>query len=216
MKLLLLFFLTTSAFGMHVESDKALLYRPQFAKNSVELAHEVETKYIDVVEDTIIFPHGRARDRMMFAIEMVREIVNSETFKEMVIGYTNEFGQRSFTRNQGMTNEEIYLKLMEGREVVEPDTPREMNLHIKRYRPWWPWSKVIGYTKIGKSKFMYVNWRKYKHFDSIAMASNIVHEWIHLMSFRHDSAQDHDSVPYAIGYITGELAKKYMQDGFVR
>lgn len=216
MKLLLSILLTTSAFAMHVQSDKALLYKPHFAKNSRALASVVQTQYIDVVENTIIFPRGRARDRMMFAIEMVREIVNSDTFKEMVIGYTNENGQRAFTRNQGLSNEEVYLRLMEGREVVEQDTPGEMNLHIKRYRPWWPWSKVIGYTKIGKSKFMYVNWRKYKHFDSIAMASNIVHEWIHLMSFRHDSAQDHDSVPYAIGYITGELAKKYMADGFVR
>lgn len=216
MKYLLLFLISFSAKAMQIDSDMKLIYQPEFSKNARELAHETPTKYIDVVAEEVIFPRGSARDRMLNAIEMVSEIVNSETFKEMVIGYLNEYGQRSYTRNEGLSNEEVYLTLMEGREVLDQDTPGEMNLYIKRYRPWWPWSKVIGYTKIGKSKYMYVNWRKYKYFDSIAMASNIVHEWIHLMGFRHDSAKDHDSVPYAIGYITGRLAEQYLEDGYIR
>jgi len=215
MKILILLSLTFSAFAMHVESDKKLLYKPMFAKNSIELASKVETKYIEVVEEHIIFPNGRAHDRLDQAIEMVRTIVNSDEFKEMVIGYTNEYGQRSYTRNEGLTNEEIYSTLMEGREVLDQDTPGEMNLYIKKYRPWWPWSKVIGYTKIGSSKYMYVNWRKYKYFDAVEMAGNIVHEWIHLMGFRHDSASDHDSVPYAVGYIIGQLADKFQNQGYL-
>jgi hypothetical protein len=215
MKFLLLITFSLSALAMHVDNDKALLYQPLFAKNAQELADKVETKRIEVVEENIIFPFGRARDRMMEAIEMVRVIVNSDEFKEMVIGYMNENGQRSYTRNEGMSNEDIYKFLMEGREVLDQDTPGEMNLYIKRYRPWWPWSKVIGYTKIGKSKYMYVNWRKYKYFDSVEMAGNIVHEWIHLMGFRHDSARDHDSVPYAVGYIIGKLANKYLDQGYL-
>lgn len=215
MKFLLLITLSFSALAMHVDSDKKLLYRPMFAKNAVELANKITTKRIEVVEENIIFPFGRARDRMMDAIEMVRVIVNSDEFKEMVIGYMNEYGERSYTRNEGMSNEEVYEFLMEGREVLDQDTPGEMNLYIKRYRPWWPWSKVIGYTKIGKSKYMYVNWRKYKYFDSVEMAGNIVHEWIHLMGFRHDSARDHDSVPYAVGYIIGKLANKYLDQGYL-
>lgn len=215
MKFLLVLTFSLSALAMHVDNPKELLYRPMFAKNSQEIADKVETKRIEVVEERIIFPFGRARDRMMEAIEMVRVIVNSDTFKEMVIGHLDEHGYRTYTRNEGMNNEEIYNFLMEGREVLDQDTPGEMNLYIKRYRPWWPWSKVIGYTKIGKSKYMYVNWRKYKFFDSVAMAGNIVHEWIHLMGFRHDSARDHDSVPYAVGFIIGELANRYLEQGYL-
>jgi hypothetical protein len=215
MKFLLLALFSLSASAMHVDTDKKLMYRPLFATNSKELADKVETKRIEVVEERVIFPNGRARDRMMDAIEMVRVIVNSDEFKEMIIGHLDENGNQTYTRNEGMSNEEIYNFLMEGREVLDQDSPGEMNLYIKRYRPWWPWSKVIGYTKIGKSKFMYVNWRKYKYFDSVEMAGNIVHEWIHLMGFRHDSARDHDSVPYAVGYIIGKLANKYLDQGYL-
>lgn len=211
----ILFLSIIFASALHAETiftpEKNLLIRQEFAKNSKELAQRVHTPFIKVIQEEVNFNRGSVYDTMMEAIELVEIIVNSETFKERVIGFINTNGARSFTRNEGLTNEEVYLKLMEGKEVLDQETPGEMNLYIQQYHRWW--SKVIGYTKIGSSKWMWVNWKFYKNFAASEMASNIVHEWIHLMGFYHDSASDHDSVPYAVGYITRNLVEQYVQTG---
>lgn len=208
----ILLIFSISAFGETIHSpEKNLIITQEFAANSKELAAKVPTPFIKVVQEKINFNRGSVYDTMMEAIEMVELIINSETFKEKVIGFINTNGERSYTRNEGLTNEEVYLRLMEGKEVVDQQTPGEMNLYIQQYHRWW--SKVIGYTKIGSSKFMWVNWKFYKNFAASEIASNIVHEWIHLMGFYHDSASDHDSVPYAIGYITRNLVEQYIKSG---
>jgi len=200
-----------NAFAETIDTPEKLIIRQEFAKNSRELASKVHTPFIKVIQEQINFSRGSVYDTMMQAIELAEIIVNSETFKERVIGFINTNGERAFTRNKGLTNEEIYLKLMEGKEVLDQETPGEMNLYIQQYNRWW--SKVIGYTKIGTSKWMWVNWKFYKNFEASEMASNIVHEWIHLMGFYHDSASDHDSVPYAVGYITRTLIQEYINSG---
>lgn len=209
---LLMLVLSFTAFAETIYTpEKNLLIRQEFAPNARELASKVQTPFIKVIKEEVNFNRGSVYDTMMKAIEMVEIIVNSETFKEKVIGYINSTGVRSYTRNEGLTNEEIYLRLMNGKEVLDRNTPGEMNLYIQQYNRWW--SKVIGYTKIGTSKFMWVNWKFYKNFAASEMASNIVHEWIHLMGFYHDSASDHDSVPYAVGYITRHLVEQYVRTG---
>lgn len=201
----------SNALAETIYTPEKLLLRQEFAKNSKELASNIQTPFIKVVQEKINFNRGSVYNILMDAMDLVEIVVNSEAFKEKVIGYINSTGNRNYTRNEGLSNEEVYLKLMEGKEVLDQTTPGEMNLYIQQYNRWW--SKVIGYTKIGTSKWMWVNWKFYKNFDASEMASNIVHEWIHLMGFYHDSASDHDSVPYAIGYITRTLAAQYLQTG---
>jgi hypothetical protein len=201
----------SSALAETIYTPEKLLLRQEFAQNSRELASHVHTPYIKVVQEQVNFNRGSVYNTLMDAMNLVEIVVNSETFKEKVIGYINSSGMRHYTRNDGLSNEEIYLKLMEGKEVLDQTTPGEMNLYLQQYNRWW--SKVIGYTKIGKSKWIWLNWKFYKGFDASEMASNIVHEWIHLMGFYHDSASDHDSVPYAVGYITRTLATQYLQTG---
>jgi hypothetical protein len=201
----------TTALAETIYTPEKLLIRQEFARNSKELANKVKTPFIKVVQEQINFNQGSVYNTLMQAVDLVEVIVNSQTFKEKVIGYINTSGMRSFTRNEGLSNEEVYLKLMEGKEVLDQATPGEMNLYIQQYNRWW--SKVIGYTKIGTSKWIWVNWKFYKNFEASEMASNIVHEWIHLMGFYHDSASDHDSVPYAVGYITRTLVAEYLRTG---
>lgn len=201
----------TNALAETIYTPEKLLLRQEFAKNSKQLAGKIQTPYIKVIQEKINFNKGPVYNTLMDAMDLVEIVVNSEAFKEKVVGYINSTGNRNYTRNDGLSNEQVYLKLMEGKEVLDQTTPGEMNLYIQQYNRWW--SKVIGYTKIGTSKWMWVNWKFYKNFDASEMASNIVHEWIHLMGFYHDSANDHDSVPYAIGYITRTLAAQYLQTG---
>ncbi len=152
--------------------------------------------------------------RMMDAFKMIEEVVNSEEFKEKVIGYMGSTGNRSYTSSNNLTNEQVYAFLMQGKELLKGnETLGEMNFDVARY--YKRWSKVIGYTNPGKHNWISVNGKFYRNYDVAQIASNITHEWIHLCGFYHDSARDHDSVPYAVGYIMEDLVKKLMQQGYL-
>ena len=140
---------------------------------------------------------------------LVLEIaVNSDEFRDRVINFKNSKGERSFASNKGMTNEEIYEHFMEGRENLQPETPGEMNFYLKQYHR--PWSRVIGWTS-GNINTINVNWKYFKNFEPHEVASNLAHEWTHKMGFDHVSAKEHDSAPYAIGYIVSDIASKLLK-----
>lgn len=78
------------------------------------------------------------------------------------------------------------------------------SLEIKTFRPFNPWSRVIGYTK-GTNE-IFVNERKLPYLDYQEIAGNIAHEFCHHpCGFRHGSNYITDlkklSVPYAFGYL---------------
>lgn len=142
------------------------------------------------------------------AFTLLEEVVNSEEFKDRVINFKNAKGERAFASNNGLTNEEIYEIFMEGRETLQMDTPGEMNFYLQLYNR--PWSKVIGYTT-PTTNVININWKFFRNFEPYEVASNLAHEWTHKIGFGHKSAKEHDSAPYAIGYIITDLSKKMYQ-----
>jgi hypothetical protein len=138
------------------------------------------------------------------AFELLQEVINSEEFKDRVINFKNSTGERKFASNKGLTNEEIYKIFMEGRETLQPETPGEMNFYLNLY--YKPWSKVIGYTS-GTTNVINMNWKFFKGFAPFSVSANLAHEWTHKIGFDHTSAKEHDSAPYAIGYIVGDMAE---------
>jgi hypothetical protein len=178
-------------------------------------ADRVPTGHLKVVPGTLYgfkkYPKELALIQKSFPI--MEAVVNSEEFKRLVIGYRGSDG-KGYTSNRGMSNEQVYTFLMKGKELIGGDsTLGEMNFNVERYSRWW--SKVIAYTSPGNHDWIMVNGKFYSKFDEIAIASNLVHEWTHLTGFLHDSARDHDSVPYAVGYIVEKLAEKYLEQGFL-
>lgn len=151
---------------------------------------------------------GASLEKIQAAFQVLEAVVNSEEFKDRVINFKNTKGERSFASNKGMTNEEIYQTFMEGRETLQPNTPGEMNFYLRLYNR--PWSKVIGYTT-GDTNLININWKFFKNYKPSDVAGNLAHEWTHKIGFDHKSAAEHDSAPYAIGYIVDELAAKYLQ-----
>lgn len=208
----LAFTLTLFMFQVYADSDHSHEdYTPHYAENRKELASFVQTGYLKVNPGKISFPNGFQRQVLSESMRVIEAVINSIEFKERVIGYIGADGRRMYSSNKGLSNEAIYEKLMIGAELLLPKTTGEMNFDISYYNR--PFSKVIGYTSPGKSNKIFVNWKFYKKYDAAQMASNITHEWIHLCGFYHDSARDHDSVPYAVGYIVEDLAKKYVENG---
>jgi hypothetical protein len=96
---------------------------------------------------------------------------------------------------------------MDGREVLLPNTPGEMNFYLRLYNR--PWSRVIGYTS-PQSNIININWKFFKNYRPSDVAANLAHEWTHKIGFDHVSAKERNSVPYAIGYIAGDIAKKLL------
>lgn len=181
------------------------------------LSQTAFAQYLKVVPDKIQgfdnVPKEEARLQEAFGV--IEKVMNSNEFKNKVISYQGSGSKGGYTSNKDMTNEEIYEFLMQGKELIDGETTQgEMNLDVKRYKPWYS-SKVIGRTRPGKDKWIEVNGQHYSRMGVAGMASNITHEWIHLNGFYHDSAKDHESVPYKVGYIVEELAKKYLEQGYL-
>lgn len=139
------------------------------------------------------------------SFKLLERIVNSEEFKNRIINFRNIQNQRSFASSNGLSNEQIYDIFMEGRETLQSNTPGEMNFFLKLY--YRRYSKVIGWTN-GSINTININWKFFKNFKPHEVAGNLAHEWLHKLGFGHESAAEHDSVPYGIGYIVREMGEK--------
>lgn len=153
---------------------------------------------------------GASLEKLEKSFELLERVVNSEEFRKRIINFKNSKGERKFASNNGLSNEQIYANFMDGRETLQPHTHGEMNFFLELYHR--PWSKVIGWTN-GDINTIHVNWKFFKNFKPWDVAGNLAHEWTHKLGFGHTSAKEHDSAPYAIGYIVRELGEKFSKSG---
>lgn len=200
---------------------------PAPRQNMTEHAHDVPVKAFSSHEAEFLRPEavatgtlrvrgmeivgfsGEALTKLNRAFQVLEAVMNSEEFKNRVINFKNKRGERAFLSNKGMTNEEVYEHLMEGREDLQPETAGEMNFYLRLYNS--PWSRVIGYTS-GDTNVISINQKYFRNFTPADVAGNLAHEWTHKMGFDHRSASEHDSVPYAVGYIVDEMAAKLLKN----
>ncbi len=165
----------------------------------------VPTEYLGVREMQATGFQGDALKKLREAFHLLELAANSDEFKNRVINFRNKRGERAFASNNGFANEEIYQIFMSGKEVLQPTTLGEMNFYLRLYNK--PWSKVIGYTD-ATTNLININWKFFRGYMPYDVAANLGHEWTHKIGFDHKSAAEHDSVPYAIGYILGDIAEK--------
>ncbi len=186
----------------------------QFADSFTSIDREyvspetVEMGSLRVVPAQVDGFKGESLDKLRLAFRALELVVNSTEFKERVINFKNAEGERRFDSNRNLTNEEIYRMFMDGREVLLPQTPGEMNFYLRLYNR--PWSRVIGYT-YPDTNLININWKYFKTYRPSDVAANLAHEWTHKIGFDHKSAKERNSVPYAIGYIVGEIAEKMLK-----
>lgn len=168
----------------------------------------VQTEYLSVKAESIEGFSGQSLEKMHASLELVEKIVNTEEFKNRVLNFKNNSGNRAFASNKGLTNEQIYAQFMEGRETLQQNTPGEMNFFLKLY--YKRFSKVIGWTN-GSINTININWKFFSGFKPSDVAGNLAHEWTHKIGFDHKSASEHDSAPYAIGYIVREMGERALK-----
>ena len=118
-------------------------------------------------------------------------------------------GKKQFVDNGGLSNAQIYKKILEGAEMLTPEKNNTMDLHLETYRES---ANVIGYTMPSiRTIFMNTRYLNKDSFGVHEVAMNLTHEWLHKLGFKHavkkNSSRPH-SVPYAIGYIMRSLAAR--------
>lgn len=143
------------------------------------------------------------------AVELIKQVIRTDEFRTRVLNHTYK-GKKTFVDNGGFTNEEIYQKIIDGSETMNPGKNHTMDVELELYHQA---TTTIGYTYPDTTRI----WMNTKYFDKytpVEVSDNLTHEWLHKLGFAHASSYSKErdfSVPYAIGYLMEELAAKLYQ-----
>jgi hypothetical protein len=167
----------------------------------------VQAQTFDISADLSGFDRDQ-EEKIHRAFDLIKRVVASDEFKRRVLGKTYK-GKKQFVDNAGLSNAQIYKRLLDGAEKLNDRRNNTMDLRLEAYRES---ANVIGYTK-PSIKTVYVNTRYLDKtsFGENEVAMNLTHEWLHKLGFKHSQNRTPErkhSVPYGIGYIMRSLAGK--------
>ena len=124
-------------------------------------------------------------------IGLLQRALNDENFQTMVLS-------ADFVETLGMGNQELIERLLGGADCIDETEDHVVNLDFRMYKNIF--SRVIGYV-LGNSRTIHVNKKFFGNPKNFA--SNILHEYMHILGFKHTSAVDYGSVPYKMNSIFG-------------
>lgn len=142
------------------------------------------------------------------ALEVVRLVVTTEEFKNRVLNHKYN-GIKQFANNNGLTNTQIYKKILEAAETFKLAKNNTMDMGVELYTAS---TNVVGYTYPSSTQ-IWVNTKFFNIYTAAGVANNLVHEWLHKLGFGHDSSATTRrpySVPYAIGYIVKDIGQDFL------
>lgn len=146
-------------------------------------------------------------EKVYRAIELLRDVVKSAEFKKRILNHKYK-GRKIFFQNRGLSNYQIYRKLLAGVEELNPYRNNAMDLELALFTDHS--SNVIGYT-LPTTRRVWMNTKYFNRYSTIQIAANLFHEWLHKLGFDHDydrTMRRKYSVPYAIGYIVRDIARR--------
>ncbi len=140
------------------------------------------------------------------AIALIKKVILSKEFKARILNYGHDGGM-GFVDNRGLSNEEIYQKIIDAAETMNGIKNNTMDVELELYHEA---TKTIGYTYPDTGR-IWMNTKYFNRYTPVEVSDNLTHEWMHKLGFTHamtySPSRDH-TVPYAIGYIMEELAAK--------
>ena len=145
--------------------------------------------------------------KIQAAERKIRAVIGSEAFRTRVLNHTYN-GKKTFVDNKGLTNAQIYQKILDGAESLTPAKNNAMDISVKLY---YQNSSTVGYTTTS-STTINMNTKFFNQYTSSQVAHNMMHEWMHKLGFSHAvnySTKRNYSVPYALGTIMNDLAPKF-------
>ncbi len=181
-------------------------------QNNDDTSDEVSDDVVDndaITFDTDIKTYkftSSGKSKIQKAAELIREVVASPEFKSKVLNHKVN-GKKTFIDNGGLSNSQIYQKILDGSEKLTPGKNNTMDLEVELYTD--NSSITVGYTYPTTIRV----WMNSKYFNSNTAAlvtTNLMHEWLHKLGFKHSASATSTrkySVPYAIGYMVRDMAK---------
>ncbi|MEO5891962.1 MAG: hypothetical protein ABIQ31_17070 [Ferruginibacter sp.] len=143
------------------------------------------------------------------AMHKFEAVMNTSLLKERILMFDTITGH-GFEDNSGLTNREIYEKLMAGSETYNPEKKFQADLFLileENHSPFFSLNPAIGFGLPGSKEITTYTW----WFDKASearYAGHIAHEWSHKVGFDHSfepTSVRQFSVPYAFGNIIEEL-----------
>lgn len=152
--------------------------------------------------------NSHQEEKVLKAVGLIKKVISSPEFRERIRSHKYK-GKLGFVDSNGLTNEEIYEKVLSGAEIMgNTEKNNTMNVEIELYTDT---TNTIGYTYPTTGR-IWMNTKYFNSYTPVKVADNLMHEWMHKLGFTHAmkySVSRNYSVPYAIGYLVEELAKKY-------
>lgn len=205
---LLFLFLFFISCGKSSESTEAHVLDPHLIQREEEVSLEENLNIRFDVNPIMIGFTRSQEEKVLKAVELIRKVVTSSEFKRRVLNYQYK-GKKQFKDNRGLTNEQIYKKILEGSErMTGLGKNRTMDIELELYTDHN--SNTIGYTYPNIVR-IYVNRKYFNKFKPHQVADNMMHEWLHKLGFDHEvqaTDERRHTVPYAVGYIVKALALK--------
>lgn len=175
---------------------------------SCSRAHSQVNPEVFDVRTTLIGFSTKQEKKINAASRLIRKIIRSEEFKEKILNHVWK-GKKSFADSAGLSNAQIYQKILKGSERQTDLGPNNtMDLEIELYTD--NDSITIGYTYPSIVR-IFMNRKYFNKFRPYQVADNMMHEWLHKIGFTHavkDTPERPYSVPYAVGYIVKGIARR--------
>jgi hypothetical protein len=152
---------------------------------------------------------GRMKEKKLdHSVDILREIFASPEFKRRILAHKYR-GRHQFWKSKGLSNAQIYRRILAGVERLHPYSNNAMDVEVELYTD--NSSQVVGFTN-ARTKRIWMNTKYFNRNTPEQVAAHLTHEWLHKLGFDHEKArceQRRYSVPYAVGYIVRDLARKY-------
>lgn len=137
----------------------------------------------------------KEKEKFILAMSELERVANSQEFKQAILNH------RFDDQTNGLTNQELYNHFMSGKTKFNDMSDQDIDVSLTLY---YSWKNTIGYT-YPSTWFTWLNRKFFQKFNSAKIAMNVTHEDRHNAGYGHRTASDHDSVPYAFGYIMRDL-----------
>lgn len=150
-------------------------------------------------------------EKLYDSIELLKQVFSSPEFKQKILKHRFQ-GRQRFAHNRGLTNRQIYHRILKGVEKLYPYYNNAMDVEVELYTDFK--SNVLGFTR-PSTRRIWMNTKYFNKHSRAEVASHLTHEWLHKLGFDHERERSADrkySVPYAIGYIVKDIAGKLDED----
>jgi hypothetical protein len=169
---------------------------------------------VNLVEK-VDFKPGEA-EKLSNAVAIWEKVWNSPEFQHLVlnfgyyerVGFFRRLKYRSGFRLTQYNSKGVLDFILSGSEILSPEKDGEADIALTIDRR--TTESVIGYT-YPATKMQWIYSKFFNSMDVAEIAGNLAHEYCHKLGFEHEfnpTALRQYTVPYAIGYMTRDLARK--------